>query len=128
MSKHTKATLILFVFATFFWILCIIAEPANLELISALAAVFCSISLICFLSVCVSQRISRHISPYRVFALVDGLIGLCAVVCASHNILTDTGFFAGIAGVVLLVTVLPMTLLLLLADFLAFHINQNRKK
>lgn len=128
MSKHTKATLILFVFATFFWILCIIAEPANLELISALAAVFCSIALICLLAVSISQRISRHVSPYRIFALTDGLIGLCAVLYAVYNILTDTGFFAGIAGVVLLVTVLPMTLLLLLADFLAFHINQNRKK
>lgn len=128
MSKYTKTTLILFVLAALFWMMCIIAEPANLELIFALAAVFCSIVFLCLMAVSISQRMNKNLSPYRVFALVDALIGLGVVLYAVYDILTDTGFWAGITGIVLLVTVLPMTLLLLLADFLAFHISQNRKK
>lgn len=128
MSKYTKTTLILFILAALFWMMCIIAEPANLELIFALAAVFCSIVFLCLMAVSISQRMNKNLSPYRVFALVDALIGLGVVLYAVYDILTDTGFWAGITGIVLLVTVLPMTLLLLLADFLAFHISQNRKK
>lgn len=128
MSKYTKTTLILFILAALFWMMCIIAEPANLELIFALVAVFCSIGFLCLMAVSISQRMNKNLSPYRVFALVDALIGLGVVLYAVYDILTDTGFWAGITGIVLLVTVLPMTLLLLLADFLAFHISQNRKK
>ena len=78
---------------------------------------------LCFLAVTISRKISAGISPYRVFAIADGLIGLCVIGYAVYDIVTDTAFFAGIVGVMLLVVIFPATVLLLLADFLVWKRN-----
>lgn len=101
---------------------CIFDISANL-LIPAFAAVFFSIVFLCFLAVTISRKISAGISPYRIFAIADGLIGLCVIGYAVYDIVTDTAFFAGIVGVMLLVVIFPATVLLLLADFLVWKRN-----
>lgn len=126
MSRYAKITLVLFVLTTFCWIGCVAVQPANLEAILALAAAFFSIVFLCFLAVSISQKVSKNSSPYRVFAVADGLIGLCVAGYAIYDILTDTGWFAGVTGVILLVTVLPITLVLLLADLLVWRLRKSK--
>ena len=126
MSKYTKITLILGALAAACWIVSIAVPPANLEFLFAFAAVAFSIAFLCFLAVSISRRVKTDISPYRVFAVVDGLIGLCVAAYAVYDILTDTGWFAGMLGIVLLLLVLPITLVLLLLDFLVWKVRKAK--
>ena len=122
MKGYTKWTLISLVCALVCVGGCVFDISTNL-LIPAFAAVFFSIVFLCFLAVTISQKISAGISPYRIFAIADGLISLCVIGYAVYDIVTDTAFFAGIVGVMLLVVIFPATVLLLLADFLVWKRN-----
>lgn len=125
MSGYTKTTLSSFVLAVLCWVGCITVKMVNLEFLFVLAAVVFSIVFICFLAVSISQKVNKNISPYRVFAVVDGLIGLCVVIYAIYDILTDTGWFAGLIGGLLLMIVLPIILALMLADFLVWKLRKS---
>ena len=126
MSRYTKITLILGALAAACWIVSIAVNPGSLEFLFAFAAVAFSIVFLCFLAVSISQRVNTDISPYRVFAVVDGLIGLCVAVYAVYDILTDTEWFAGMLGIVLLLLVLPITLVLLLLDLLVWKVRKSK--
>ena len=126
MSRYTKITLILGALAAACWIVNIAVNPGSLEFLFAFAAVAFSIVFLCFLAVSISRRVKTDISPYRVFAVVDGLIGLCVAVYAVYDILTDTGWFAGMLGIVLLLLVLPITLVLLLLDLLVWKVRKSK--
>lgn len=122
MKGYTKGTLISLVCA----LACVggyIFDISTNLIIPAAAAVFFSIVFLCFLAVTISRKISADISPYRVFAIADGLISLCVIGYAVYDIVTDTAFFAGIVGVMLLVIIVPTTVFLLLADFLVWKRN-----
>lgn len=127
MSRYTKTALILLAASALCWGICIAADPAKLQLLAALAAVVFSVMFICFLVIGISRRINKNISPYRIFAVTDGLIGLCVVLYAAYDILTDTGWFAGITGVLLLILVLPIILALMLADFIVWRLRRSDK-
>lgn len=127
MSGYVKTTFICGILATFFWFACIVAEPANFELFYALVAVAFSIVFLCFLAVSISRRMKKSISPYKVFAVVDGLVGLCVAAYAIYDIMTDTGWFAGLLGVLLLLLVVPITIVLLLADLLVWKMRKSKR-
>ena len=122
-----KTALVLCVSAVLCWIVLIVINPSNIEWVLAAAAVVLTIAFLCFLAISISQRVNKSISPYRVFAVVDGLIGLCVFIYAIYDIKTGTGWFGGLIGVLLLVFVLPIIAALLLADFLVWRARRPGK-
>ena len=126
MSKYVKTTIILFLLAAFCWILSIVLPSASLQLWLALFATAFSIAFLGFLAITISQKTNKNLSPYRLFAIVDGIIGLCIVAYALYDILTDTGWFAGLTGLLLLIFAVPIVVILLLADYLVWKFRKKK--
>lgn len=74
----------------------------------------------CFFAIAIVKQIRPGVSVYRIFAWTDGLIGLGVTGYAVYDIMTDTGWFAGLVGTLLLTSVIPAVLLLLAADYLLY--------
>ena len=79
----------------------------------------------CFLVIAVIRQFKPEISGYQIFAWTDALLGISVAAYAVYDILTDTGWFAGILGYVLLIFVVPVIVLLLVIDFVLY---KRRKK
>lgn len=126
-SKYTKITLISFIIAAACWMAVIAVNPANIRLLFAVAATVFSILFVCFLAVSITRKVNKSLSPYRVFAIADSFLGLCVSAYAVYNLLTDTGWFAGITGALLLMLVVPIILVLLLADLLVYRLGKSKK-
>lgn len=90
-----------------------------------LAAVTASILCLCFLVIAVIRQFRPEISGYQIFAWTDALLGISVAAYAVYDIMTDTGWFAGILGYVLLIFVVPVIALLLVIDFVLY---KRRKK
>ena len=127
MSKYTKTALFLCVSAFFCLVALIVLNPANFEFALAIASCGLTIAAICSLSVSVGQAINKRISPYLIFAAADILIGLCVAAYAIYDIRTDTGWFAGLLGTLLLIFILPIVLVFLLADILIWRLKKSKK-
>lgn len=128
MSKYIKTTIIFFVLAVLFWGLAVIVDGASLKVWLGLFAIAFMILFLCFLAVAISKKLNKNISSYRLFAIVDGLIGVCVLAYAVFDIINDTGWFAGLTGMLLLIFVMPIILTLLLGDFLVWKFRKTRKK
>ena len=127
MSNYKKITGITFLLALLSWILAFFLTSSTPKVWTALFAIAISIAFLCFLTITVLKKFRPGLSPYRIFALTDIVIGLCVFGYALYDIATDTGWFAGLAGMLLLIFVLPINLLLLLIDFLIWK-KKNSKK
>lgn len=66
-------------------------------------------------------------SPYKIFAISDSIIGVLTFLYAIYDIKTSTGLFAGLCGIILLVTVVPVTIALLLIELLVWVYNKKRE-
>lgn len=75
-----------------------------------------TLAAVCLLAAAAAQR--RGASAYRAFVAADGAVTAAAVLFGVHNMMTDTGWFAGLAGLVVLLSVLPAAGLALLAAWL----------
>ena len=128
MTKHIKITVITFVLAALCWILSIVLSPATLQLWSGIFAIAFSIAFLCFLVIAICKKKAPNLSSYRIFAMVDIIIGLGILLYALYDIATDTGGFAdGLTGMLLLLFVLPSNLILLLGDYLVWKISVFKK-
>lgn len=127
MSKHVKITLALCGSAAFCWFVLIVLNPSGLELALAIAAAALTIAAVCSLAVSIGRKFCRRTSPYLVFAGTDILIGICVAAYAVYDIQTDTGWFAGLLGTLLLIFVLPIVLVLLLADVLVWKLKKPKQ-
>ena len=127
MLKLTKITLALCASAAFCWFVLIVLNPSNLELILAFTAVALTIASVCFLAASIGGKPGKSASPYLVFAVTDILIGVCVAAYAIYDIQTSTGWFAGLLGTLLLIFVLPIVLVLLLADVLVWKLKKPKK-
>lgn len=86
-----------------------------------------SILTICFLIVSISKKLIPKASPYKIFAISVSIIGVLTFLYAIYDIKTSTGLFAGLFGTVLLITVVPITLALLLIEFLIRIYNKKKE-
>ena len=127
MLNYKKTTGISFLLALICWILAIVLAPTTPKIWFALFAIAFSMVFLCFLTITILQKFRPGLSPYRIFALTDIVIGLCVLGYALYDFATDTGWFAGLTGMLLLIFVLPINLLLLLIDFLIWK-KKNSKK
>lgn len=129
MSKPVKITIFSFVLAVVCWLIEIVAEPSA---IIAVAAVVLSIIFLCFLSVSICSWIAKKrekdISAYKIFAAADCCIGILVTMYAVYDIKTDVGFMAGMVGFLLLLFVIPIVLVLLVADFIIWKLKKREFK
>lgn len=117
MTKYMKISMIALALAAICWWTEIVINPSGFESILGIAAIIFSLLFVCFLVIAIMQKINKNISPYLVFAIVDGVIGISVLAYAIYDILTDTGWFAGLLGTILLIFVAPIFTVFLLIDF-----------
>ena len=128
MRNHIKTLSILLVLAAISFVLSVAINSATLQLWLMLFGIAFSIAFFCFLIIAISKKIKPNISSYRIFAIVDGILGLCILAYALFDIATDTGWFAGLFGMLLLMFVLPIHLILLLGNFLLWKYHRRKNK
>ena len=134
MKRKILISVISFIIAAALWVVEIVFNPSNWEPELAIAACVFSIIFICYFVICicfaVATKQGRTVSPYRVFAITDGIIGVLVAAYSVYDIMTDTGFFAGLVGTLLLIFVLPIVAVLLLVDFICWrvHVTKNKRK
>ncbi len=124
MSKSEKITLTLFILSAICWFVEIVINPSNFEFVLVIAAIILSLLFICFCGISIAERLNKNVSPYRVFAIVDSCIGVCTIVYDIYDIKTDTGWFAGLFGTLLLMFVVPISVALLVADFIIWKLKK----
>lgn len=85
-------------------------------LFTCLPLALCSL---CLCAAAAAKRLGR--SPWRALAVTDAALALLATAWGVHNLLTDTGWFAGLAGLLVLLSVLPAAALIALAAFFVWR-------
>lgn len=130
MQKSWIRALILFVAAAACWYGEIVINPSNFEVILGFATMVTSILCICFLAIAIIKSINSNASGYKIFAWTDSLIGIGVLAYAIYDIVTATGWFAGLVGMLLIIFVIPVILVLLIIDYVLYRINKisNRRK
>ena len=122
MKKVLKWAGIAFAAAAVCWCILIVWNPSDFEIWLAAAAIVSSILFVCLLAVCGVSRIAarkgKKVSPYKIFAAADLLVGLLVAAYAVHDIVNAVGFFGGLLGALLLIFVMPVVAALLVIDFI----------
>ena len=127
MSKSWKRAIALFLAAFVCWFVEIVINPPGFEMIMFFLAVISTVLCVCFLVIAIFTQIQPTVSVYKIFAVTDVIMGVGVTAYAIYDILTDTGWFAGFLGMLLLILVLPVILLLLIIDFIFYMINKRRR-
>ena len=132
MKRKILISVVSFIIAATLWVVAIVFNPSNWEPALAIAACVFSIIFICYFVICICSVVvakwGRVVSPYRIFAITDVIIGVCVAVYSVYDIMTDTGFFAGLVGTLLLIFILPIVAVLLLGDFICWRVHVTKKK
>ena len=122
MKKVLKWAGIAFAAAAACWFILIVWNPSDFEIWFAAAAIVSSILFVCLLAVCGVSRIAarkgKNVSPYKIFAAADLLVGLLVAAYAVHDIVNAVGFFGGLLGALLLLFVMPVVAAFLVIDFI----------
>lgn len=125
MSKYFKITLITLLFAIIFWIVAVYGIADGVWI--WIASILFSILAICFLTISILKKTITKASPYKIFAISDSIIGVLTFLYAIYDIKTSTGLFAGLCGIMLLITVIPVAIALLLIELLVWVYNKKRE-
>ena len=125
MLKYFKITLIALLFAIISWIVAVYGIADGVWI--WIASILFSILAICFLTISIFKKTITKASPYKIFAISDSIIGVLTFLYAIYDIKTSTGLFAGLCGIILLVTVVPVTIALLLIELLVWVYNKKRE-
>lgn len=126
MSQYIKITLVSFILSAICWFSEIVINPSGFEIALGVVAIILSLIFVCFLVISIAEKFCKKFSPYRIFAIVDSCIGVCVAAYAIYGIETDTGWFAGLVGFLLLVIVMPIIAVLLLADFIVWILKKRK--
>lgn len=123
-----KATALSIVLAAIVWFAGLVFNPPGLEMVLAIAAIVFSIISICLVVCCIAWKINSQISLYKVFAIVDIVLAVLAGGYAVYDIRTDTGWFAGLFGVLIMFMGMPVFAVLLLGDWVVWLVNRKRNR
>ena len=93
-KKYIYITFISLLLAIVCWVVFLVFDPSGLELFLTVNAFAFSITFLCFLVICIVKALGKSVSPYRIFAVTDGILALGVAGYAVYDILTDTGWFA----------------------------------
>lgn len=125
MSRYMRITLVSFILSMLLWFMAILINSTGF-LLYVIAVIF-SLLFICFLIISITEKVCSKFTPYRVFAIVNGCVGVSAAAYAIYDIKIDTGWFSGLIGVLLLITGIPIVGAFLLADFIIWRIKKRKK-
>lgn len=128
LSIYTKAALVLIAVGAAAVAIEYFFQPDDYLLFFYLTPVYCGILAAGLLLIAFCRKWNRSISPYLVFGLADGVIGLAVTAYAVYDIMTDTGWFAGLLGTLLLLLVVPATVVFLIVDVFLWWRNKRKKK
>ena len=123
MSKALIGTIVSLFLAIICWVAELVIYPSNFETALVLSAVCFSILFICLLCVSIVKRVNKNVSAYRIFAITDIVIGFGSFLFAVYDIITttDSEYFPGVDGWLLLFFVIPSVFLLLLSDYVIYR-------
>lgn len=127
-SGLLKATALSVVLAAIVWFVGLVFNPPGLEMVLAIAAIVFSIISICLVVCCIAEKINSQVSLYKVFAIADIVLGVLAGGYAVYDIRTDTGWFAGLLGVLIMFMGIPVFVVLLLGDWVVWLVNRKRNR
>lgn len=82
-----------------------------------------TVATVIFLIVAFIKKRLPDVSAYRIFTIVDGVVGTGILAYGIYDILTDTGWFAGLLGMLLLIFVVPVTVLMLVGNLIMYMWN-----
>ncbi|MBP3460374.1 MAG: hypothetical protein J6K58_14285 [Lachnospiraceae bacterium] len=104
---------------------------AFLDLIVGFIWIISTAMAICLWFVVIVNKIrsvigKERFSAFRCFAIADGILMAGTIAYAVYDIMTDTGFLAGIVGFFLLIIVVPILLLLLIGDIVAGYLYKKK--
>ena len=123
-----KATALSVVLAAAVWFAGLGFNPPGLEMVLAIAAIVFSIISICLVVCCIARKINSQISLYKVFAIADIVLAVLAGGYAVYDIRTDTGWFAGILGALIMFMGMPVFAVLLFGDWVVWIVNRKRNR
>ena len=89
-------------------------------LVIMLAVIMASIAIVTFSIVFIMKRAKPELSPYKVYAITDLVGGCLFAIYGIYDILTDTGFLAGILGMMILVYVVPCFAVSLVIEYIVY--------
>ena len=124
--KYLKLTGVCTALAVISWLILIFAEPMGFYGQLTVIAIALSITAICFFALFACKKIWKDASPYRLFAIVTGVFGAGTLAYAIYDIMTDTGWFAGLLGALIIIFTMPIFAILLIAD-LVLWLNHRKK-
>lgn len=127
-SGLLKATALSVVLAAIVWFVGLVFNPPGLEMVLAIAAIVFSIISICLVVCCIAEKINSQVSLYKVFAIADIVLGVLAGGYAVYDIRTDTGWFAGLLGALIMFMGIPVFVVLLLGDWVVWLVNRRRNR
>lgn len=127
-SGLLKATALSVVLAAIVWFVGLVFNPPGLEMVLAIAAIVFSIISICLVVCCIAEKINSQVSLYKVFAIADIVLGVLAGGYAVYDIRTDTGWFAGLLGALIMFMGIPVFVVLLLGDWVIWLVNRKRNR
>ena len=87
-----------------------------------------AILTVCFFVLWITHKFAEHVSPYFVFALTVLIIAIIVIGYGIFNIMTDTGFFAGLLGMLLILFIVPVSVVLLAVDFILYRKSKHKKE
>ena len=123
-----KATALSIVLAAIVWFAGLVFNPPGLEMVLAIAAIVFSIISICLVVCCIARKINSQISLYKVFAIADIVLDLPSLGINRYDIRTDTGWFAGLLGALIMFMGMPVFAVLLLGDWVVWIVNRKRNR
>ena len=126
MFDYKKAAGVSFFLAVICWVLSAVVASATPKIWIALFAIAFSIVFLCFLIITISKKICPRLSAYRIFILTNVVIGLAVLGYALYDMISDTGWFAGIKGMLLLIFVVPIHILLLIISFFVWKFQKRK--
>ena len=121
MVKYFKLTGLFAGLTFLFWLLTYITAYTTFSTITMLLTIACILVTVYFLIIAICSRIKENISPYKLFAILDLVFGLIVTIYAVYDILTDTGWFAGLLGTLLLIFIVPICIVLLIIDLILWR-------
>ena len=127
-SGLLKATALSVVLAAIVWFVGLVFNPPGLEMVLAIAAIIFSIISICLVVCCFARKINSQLSLYKVFAIADIVLAVLAGGYAVYDIRTDTGWFAGLFGALIMFMGMPVFAALLLGDWIVWLVNRKRNR
>lgn len=129
--KYARWTVLFFCLAFVSWLIFLFVNPSNFELVFLILCSALTIAFVDFLFVWIcaffAGKRGKKFFAYRIFAIVDICIGLLIATYAVWDIRTDSGWFAGLFGALLLIFVEPVVLVLLVADYIVWRIRGRGK-